>query len=77
MRESIHAKAVRYLAEGRVRVLVCNEDSGVITADVRGLGSSYTTGRDNQGWFCDCQAHRECAHIVALKLITALEPRRP
>jgi uncharacterized Zn finger protein len=76
VRENPQAKAQRYLCEGRVRVLACNEDDGTILADVRGSGASYTTGRDDErGWYCDCKARGECAHIVALKYVTVLEPR--
>jgi hypothetical protein len=74
--ENPQAKAQRYLCEGRVRVLFCDEDGGVVTADVRGSGASYTTGRDDErGWYCDCKARGECAHIVALKYVTVFEPR--
>jgi len=75
-RETIRKKAGRYLLEARVRVLFCDEDNGIVTADVRGSGSSYTTGRDDErGWYCDCKARGECAHIAALKYVTVMEPR--
>ena len=78
MKENINAKAQRYLAEARVRILFCDEENGVVTADVRGNGASYTTGRDDErGWYCDCKARGECAHIVALKFVTVMEPRGP
>ena len=76
MRENVNAKAARYLAEVRVRIRTCNEDEGTLDADVCGLGAVYTTGRDDTGWFCHCQARGECCHTVALKMVTALEPRR-
>lgn len=75
-RENVHQKAVRYLAEGRVRVRECREDDAHIEADVRGLGAVYSTGRDSGGWFCNCDAKTiDCAHVIALKIITAFEPR--
>ena len=76
MREHPQAKAQRYLTEARVRVLFCDEENGVVTADVRGSGASYTTGRDDErGWWCSCPARGRCAHLHALGLICALEPR--
>ena len=77
-RENVIAKAMRYLTEARVRVLFCDEDNGVVTADVRGSGASYTAGRDDErGWYCDCKARGECCHIAALKFVTVMEPREP
>jgi uncharacterized Zn finger protein len=77
LRESIRQKALRYIAEERIRVRVCSEDDGTVEADVRGHGRVYATGRDATGWFCDCAARGECCHITALRLVTVLEPRRP
>jgi hypothetical protein len=75
-RENVIAKAQRYLTEARVRILFCDEDNGVVAADVRGSGASYSTGRDDeQGWYCNCSARGECAHIAALKFVTVMEPR--
>jgi hypothetical protein len=77
MRESIHAKALRYLCEGRIRVRVCLEDDGVLEADVRGLGAVYTVAFAGGEWRCNCDALvKECCHVVAVKTITAMEPRR-
>jgi hypothetical protein len=76
VKENPQAKAQRYLCEGRIRILFCDEEGGVLTADVRGSGASYTTGRDDErGWHCNCNARRECAHILALKYATVFEPR--
>jgi hypothetical protein len=77
VRENPQAKAQRYLCEGRVRVLACNEDDGTIVADVRGSGASYTTERDGERWRCDCSARGECCHILALKYIVVFTPREP
>lgn len=78
MRETIHAKARRYLIEARVRVLHCDEEAGLITAEVRGDCRLYGAGRDAEGWFCDCAARTpDCSHVRALRLISILEPREP
>jgi hypothetical protein len=74
VRENPQAKAQRYLCEGRVRVLACNEDDGIL-ADVRGSGASYTTGRGGERWRCDCSARGKCCHILALKYIVVFTPR--
>lgn len=75
-REDAAAKARRYLTEARVRVLRCDEEDHVIVAEVRGDGRIYVAGRDELGWYCDCDARTEsCAHLQALKLISVLEPR--
>jgi hypothetical protein len=75
-RENVMAKAQRYLTEARVRILSCDEANGTVTADVRGSGAMYATGRDDErGWYCDCKARGECAHIAALKYVTVMDPR--
>ncbi len=75
-RENVNEKAIRYLAEGRIRILSCNEHDAEIDADVRGLGAVYSTGRDAHGWRCDCPSRTaDCAHVIALRMITAFEPR--
>ena len=76
MRETIDAKAQRYLTEARVRILHCDEEAGVIEAEVRGDSRRYSTGRDAEGWYCSCAARtRDCSHVRALRLITILELR--
>jgi hypothetical protein len=75
MRENVDTKARRYLTEGRVRILLCNEESGVVDAEVRGNGAVYAVNHDKAGWSCDCAARTECAHIAALKCVTVLRPR--
>jgi uncharacterized Zn finger protein len=67
---------MRYLTEARIRILSCDEANGTVTADVRGSGAIYVTGRDDErGWFCDCKARGECCHIAALKFVVVMEPR--
>ena len=75
MRENVETKARRYLTEGRVRIQLCNEESGVVDAEVRGNGAVYRVDHDEHGWSCDCQARTECAHIFALKNVMVLMPR--
>jgi uncharacterized Zn finger protein len=77
MRENAAVKGRRYLIEGRVRIIEANDHDGTVTADVRGDGASYNAGRDEHGWFCNCPARGQCAHLVALGLIVALEPAGP
>jgi len=75
VRENVETKARRYLTEGRIRILLCNEESGVANAEVRGNGAVYSVDHDARGWSCDCAARTECAHIAALKCVMVLRPR--
>ena len=76
MSETVDAKARRYLTEARVRILDCDEDAGILEAEVRGDARLYSTGRDAEGWYCTCAARTDhCSHVRALRLITILEPR--
>lgn len=75
MRESVAAKALRYLGEGRLIVRQLDEHAGEAQADCRGRGAVYALGRDERGWFCTCPARGVCAHLEALRLVVALEPR--
>jgi hypothetical protein len=75
VRENFEDKARRYLTEGRVRIRILNEESGVATAEVRGNGAVYAVDHDDKGWACDCPARTECAHVAALKCVTVLTPR--
>ena len=69
-------KARRYVSEGRLIVRELDEYAGTVIADCRGDGAMYLLGRDGHGWFCDCRARStRCAHLLALRLVTALEPR--
>jgi hypothetical protein len=76
MRENAAMKGRRYVAEGRLIVRALDEYGGTVQADCRGAGAVWTVGRDERGWFCDCPAYSVCAHIEALRLVVALEPRR-
>lgn len=73
-RESAAAKARRYLAEGRL--LILHVHGPLIRAACRGDGQVYRLGHDpRHGWWCDCPARsRACAHLLALRLVTAVAP---
>ncbi len=75
MRENVEAKARRYLVEGRLVIRHVDELAGVVQADVRGSAAVYSVGRDASGWFCNCPARSRCAHLAALALVVAVEPR--
>jgi uncharacterized Zn finger protein len=78
VRESARAKSLRYLTEHRLRVLECSEDAGTLSAEVRGDGRIYVVAHDAEGWSCSCPALSEnCAHVLACKSVTVLEPREP
>jgi len=72
-RESMTAKASRYLSEGRLVVTEVVGDR--VTAWCRGDGEVYQLGHDlAQGWHCGCPARRDCAHLTALRLVTTRRP---
>jgi hypothetical protein len=78
-------KAQQLLMEGRldiVRVDIGGRDHGYVVARCRGLsGSTHDLGfdpyaRNGRGeWRCTCEAnkefHRECSHLVALRLVVS------
>jgi uncharacterized Zn finger protein len=59
-------KAARYLAEGRLTVH--HADGQTVRASCRGQ-REYGLGFDGGSWACSCPARRECAHLVALRLV--------
>ena len=78
-RESIDAKASRYLTEGRLIIDHLVDDR--IRASVRGAGEIHRCGHDlARGWWCSCHRtnHQHCAHLAALQQVTARrqEPTR-
>jgi hypothetical protein len=75
VREPADVKARRYLTEGRLVVRELDEHGGEVLADCRGDGAVYGLGRDGRGWWCSCRARGRCAHLLALGLVVALEPR--
>jgi hypothetical protein len=55
MREDARTKAERYLVQGRVRLLRCDEDGGYLSAEVRSDGATiYTVAFGPGGWSCSC-----------------------
>ena len=68
-------KARRYVSEGRLIVRQLDEEGGTAGADCRGDGAIYSLGFDARGWWCSCPAKCRCAHLLALGLVCALEPR--
>lgn len=73
MRESIHRKAARYLAEARLTIE--RVDAEGVRAVCRGDGVVYTvTWTRSGGWSCSCPARRDCAHLCAARFVTVREP---
>jgi hypothetical protein len=69
-RETIEAKAARYLAEGRLEVLFVAEESARVRASCRGGDGIYSVTCDRGGWSCSCPARvARCAHVVAAELV--------
>ena len=71
-RESLQAKAARYLAEARLEVLEVGP--AVVRADCCGdAGDVYRLGWWRGSWGCSCPAagifRRTCAHLTALRLV--------
>lgn len=73
-------KAHQLLLEGRVTLLQVEDNRGVVVASCRGMsGTTYHLGwdpraRNGKGEYrCTCEAnrdfHRECSHLLALKLV--------
>jgi hypothetical protein len=74
-RETVAAKAPRYLAEGRLVITSVMGD--YVAATCRGNGEIYELGHDiRHGWWCSCAAPAgRCCHLTALRLVTVR--RRP
>lgn len=78
-REHAATKARRLLIEGRLivrRVEVAGPHAGLVVAACRGDSSAvYDLGYDptRKQWRCTCPATRECSHLLALKLVTAVQ----
>lgn len=69
MREAAAAKAARYLGEGRLTIERVDADG--VTATCRGDGSVYRVKWEPEvGWSCSCPAWRDCAHLIAARLVT-------
>lgn len=68
-KESVTAKAHRYLTEGRVIVSIAAP--GTVSAAVRGDAEVYHVAYERGGWHCSCPARGRCAHLLAVGLVTA------
>jgi uncharacterized Zn finger protein len=69
-RETMIAKAVRLLRDGRLTVLRVDGDH--VEAECAGDTGTYRLGHDPGrpgGWWCTCPARRTCAHLAALHLV--------
>lgn len=71
-RESVEAKARRYLNEGRVCVV--HADEGYLEAFCRGAGEFYAVVYTREGWHCFCPSRGRCAHLAAVQLVSAPRP---
>lgn len=79
--ETKEQKALRYISERRLTISRVDVD-GLVLAVCRGDDGVYTLGWDPEGrgrWGCTCEAsrdfHRECSHLVALKMIVSRTKR--
>lgn len=70
MRESVDAKARRYLGEGRLTVTRVEVDRALAHARCVGSdGAVYDLGVSPAGWFCSCPCFQRCSHVAALELV--------
>jgi hypothetical protein len=74
-RETVQAKAGRYLREARLTVTEVDGDH--VAAVCRGDGELYELGHDvGRGWWCSCAARSDrCCHLDALRRVTTRTPR--
>ena len=69
-RETVDAKARRFLATGRLTVL--HRDGDHVVAQCVGDTGTYRLGHDPARlgvWSCSCPATARCSHTVALMLV--------
>jgi hypothetical protein len=70
--EKIESKALRYIKEGRVRIIRVMGRTDVY-ALVQGSDpqNPYEVRFNGQAWWCNCDAHVwRCSHVVAVQLVT-------
>jgi hypothetical protein len=69
MREDARARGRRFVSEGRL--VLRRVDETQILAVCRGdSGELHELGYDQAGgWWCDCQARTQCAHLYSLQLV--------
>lgn len=77
-RETMDEKALRYVAEGRVRLLRVEADALDATVQGGRARPYVVTHRAGPGWRCTCIAVSvRCSHMVAVSMVTlAPEPRQ-
>lgn len=76
-RETMNEKAIRYLAEGRVRLLRVEADALDATVEGARPRPYVVTHRAGPGWRCTCIAVSvRCSHMVAVSMVT-LAPEPP
>ena len=67
------AQGRRYASEARLVVDLVNGDT--IHATCRGDGAVFLLGHDlSAQWWCECGDAPTCAHLAALRLVTACRP---
>ena len=70
-RENKQDKALRYLVQGRLRVVRVEGD--LVQAECRGdSGRAYELGFFNGRWTCSCPARTDCSHLIALWRVTVV-----
>jgi hypothetical protein len=76
-RETVAAKAARYLAEARLTVTAVSGDH--VSAWCRGSGEVYRLGHEpGRGWWCSCPVRTDrCAHLIALQSVTVRTSQMP
>jgi uncharacterized Zn finger protein len=69
-RETVAAKAARYLTEGRLTIEYVVGDT--VRASCRGSGELYRLGHEpGRGWWCSCPVRTDqCSHLAALRSVT-------
>lgn len=72
MRESSHAKALRYLTEGRL--IVTSVDRDRVASTCRGDGTVHLQAYSSGMWRCTCPVRTDqCAHLRALRHVVAVD----
>lgn len=72
---STEVKAIRYLAEGRVKAQHVSESTALFHVTGSEPGDPYFVKFSKHGgWKCDCPARvPDCAHVRACRLVTDLQ----
>ena len=74
-RENAATRARRILTEGRV-IVTAVRPGVLVRAAVRGDGTVWRCGWDGGSWWCKCPVRTDqCAHLIALRLVTAPDLR--